>query len=71
MLIRSTEVILEGPSLVILREELKPFIGHKVLRVRGNTKQPKATLKGRTLTTSRLGEKIFSYLSLHPAKSRF
>jgi endonuclease-8 len=43
------EEIMEGPSLVILREELKPFVGKKVVKVRGNTKQPKDLLKGREL----------------------
>jgi endonuclease-8 len=37
---------MEGPSLVILREDLQPFLGQKVLRVSGNTKQPKEQLKG-------------------------
>jgi endonuclease-8 len=41
---------MEGPSLVILREELQPFLGKKVLEVRGNTKQPKESLKGSCLT---------------------
>jgi endonuclease-8 len=41
----------EGPSLVILREELEPFRGRKVLRVAGNTRQPKASLKQCTLET--------------------
>jgi endonuclease-8 len=40
---------MEGPSLVILREELKPFVGRRVLSVSGNTKQPKDELRGRTL----------------------
>jgi endonuclease-8 len=40
---------MEGPSLVILREELEPFLRHKVLEVAGNTKQPKESLKGRRL----------------------
>ena len=40
---------MEGPSLRILREELEPFIRQKVLHVRGNTKQPKDSLKGRVL----------------------
>lgn len=37
---------MEGPSLVILNEELLPFLGKKVLKVSGNTKQPKESLKG-------------------------
>jgi endonuclease-8 len=37
---------MEGPSLLILREELEPFCGEKVLKVEGNTKQPKETLRG-------------------------
>ena len=40
---------MEGPSLVILKEELKPFIGKKVLRISGNSKQPLPELRGRTL----------------------
>jgi endonuclease-8 len=40
---------MEGPSLVILRQELEQFRGQKVLKVSGNTKQPKESLKGRTL----------------------
>jgi len=37
---------MEGPSLLILGEELEPFCGEKVLEVGGNTKQPKETLRG-------------------------
>ena len=40
---------MEGPSLVILGEELKPYCGEKVLKVKGNTKQPKEKLRGSTL----------------------
>jgi endonuclease-8 len=40
---------MEGPSLTILKEELQLFQGQKVLKVSGNTKQPKELLKGRTL----------------------
>jgi endonuclease VIII len=40
---------MEGPSLAILREELEPFRGKKVLKVSGNTKQPKESLERRTL----------------------
>ncbi|MBC7712218.1 MAG: endonuclease [Rhizobacter sp.] len=40
---------MEGPSLTILKEELRPFRGEKVLRVSGNTKQDKDELKGATL----------------------
>jgi endonuclease-8 len=40
---------MEGPSLVILHEELLTFLGKKVLKVRGNTKQSKELLKGRLL----------------------
>jgi endonuclease-8 len=41
---------MEGPSLVILREELQPFLGKKVLGVTGNTPQPKDRLRGRVLS---------------------
>lgn len=40
---------MEGPSLLILREELEPFVGKKVLRVTGNTKQPKESLERQKL----------------------
>ena len=40
---------MEGPSLTILRQELEQFRGQKVLKVSGNTKQPKESLKSRTL----------------------
>jgi hypothetical protein len=30
---------MEGPSLLILREELEPFRGKRVLKAGGNTKQ--------------------------------
>jgi endonuclease VIII len=40
---------MEGPSLLILKEELKPFVGQRVLKVSGNTKQPKELLKGKKL----------------------
>src|SRR6187551_2647062 len=29
----------EGPSIVILKEEVQPFIGKKIVRVEGNSKQ--------------------------------
>ena len=40
---------MEGPSLVILKEELERFRKKKVLRVSGNTRQPKEELEGKTL----------------------
>lgn len=40
---------MEGPSLVILKEELKRFERKKVLNVSGNSKQPISKLQGRTL----------------------
>jgi endonuclease-8 len=40
---------MEGPSLLILRQELEQFRGQTVLKVSGNTKQPKESLRGRTL----------------------
>ena len=46
---RTSEVEMEGPSLVILREELEQFRRQKVLKVSGNTKQPKESLRGCTL----------------------
>ena len=40
---------MEGPSLLILKQELQPFVGKRVIAVSGNTKQPKELLKGRKL----------------------
>lgn len=40
---------MEGPSLVILKEELRRFKNKKVTRISGNTKQPKESLEGKTL----------------------
>lgn len=40
---------MEGPSLVIAREEMSPAIGQKVLRVSGNSRLPIASLKNQTL----------------------
>jgi endonuclease-8 len=40
---------MEGPSLLILREELQPFLGKKVLGASGNTTQPKEALTGRRM----------------------
>ncbi len=41
----------EGPSLVILKEELKPHLGKKVLDVRGNASIDMSLLKNRTITS--------------------
>lgn len=49
---------MEGPSLIILKEELKPFVGKKVLKVSGNTQQPKEILKGRELKRIRTWGKV-------------
>lgn len=40
---------MEGPSLVILKEELSKFRGKKVERISGNSLQPLELLKGKTL----------------------
>lgn len=40
---------MEGPSLVILTEELAPFKGKKILAVSGNTKQDKERLLNKTI----------------------
>ena len=41
---------MEGPSLLILKQELSGFLNRRVIRVGGNTKQPKDLLKGCKLT---------------------
>ncbi|MFL5785836.1 MAG: DNA-formamidopyrimidine glycosylase family protein [Bacteriovoracaceae bacterium] len=40
---------MEGPSLVILREELQKFKGKKVVSISGNSKQPITDIEGKTL----------------------
>lgn len=40
---------MEGPSLVILREELQRFRGKRIQKISGNTKQPKEDLQGKVL----------------------
>jgi endonuclease VIII len=40
---------MEGPSLVILKEELAPFVGGKVKAVSGNTSIAKELIKGKKL----------------------
>jgi endonuclease-8 len=60
----------EGPSLVILREELEVFRGRKVLEVAGNTKQPKESLKHQTLQSiDTWGKQLFLTFS-SPASPR-
>ena len=39
----------EGPSLVILKEELQPFKGKKIIEVTGNSKENISQLKGRKI----------------------
>jgi endonuclease-8 len=60
---------MEGPSLVILKEELEEFRGKKVLKVSGNTKQPKESLRHRTLQRIETwGKQLFLTFS-SPARS--
>lgn len=42
---------MEGPSLVILSEELTPFINKKIIEVSGNSKQDIQRLKGKKITS--------------------
>jgi endonuclease VIII len=39
----------EGPSIVILKEEVQPFIGKKIIRVEGNSKQDIQRLSGQEI----------------------
>src|SRR6185312_7932619 len=39
----------EGPSIVILKEEVQPFIGKKIIKVEGNSKQDIQRLAGQTI----------------------
>lgn len=56
---------MEGPSIVILSEELQEFLGQKVLKVSGNTKQPKEELKGRVLEKIDTWGKVLFLTSSH------
>jgi endonuclease-8 len=67
--IKAAEDEMEGPSLVILREELQPFVGKKVLRVTGNTKQPKESLKGRKLERIETWGKVLFLFFSAPKKA--
>jgi len=49
----------EGPSLVILKEEVKRFIGKKVTRIAGNTKIPVAEFEGQKLADFKTWGKHF------------
>jgi endonuclease-8 len=60
---------MEGPSLVILREELQPYLNKKVLKVSGNTTQPKESLKGRTLEKVETWAKVL-FLTFSKPKSK-
>jgi endonuclease-8 len=40
---------MEGPSLVILKEEMQPFIGKKIIAVSGNSKIDQQALKNKTV----------------------
>ena len=61
---------MEGPSLLILREELEPFLGQTVLEATGNTTQPKATLNGRRIDRIETwGKNLFLTFSASSAKA--
>ncbi len=40
---------MEGPSLIILKEEIKSFKGKKIIKVSGNTKIEKERFKNKTV----------------------
>lgn len=61
---------MEGPSIVILSEELQEFQGQKVLKVSGNTKQPKEELTGRTLEQVDTWGKVLFLTFSHKSLSR-
>lgn len=51
-----TDGMPEGPSLVILREEAAAFVGRKILRVQGNSKQDIARLQQQSAGAAQLGQ---------------
>jgi endonuclease-8 len=59
---------MEGPSIVILREELQPFAGQRVLKVSGNTKQPKDSLRGCKLERIDTWGKVLFLIFTHPKR---
>lgn len=60
---------MEGPSIVILTEELQEFIGQKVLSVSGNSKEPKEELKGRILDQVDAWGKVLFLTFAHKTKA--
>jgi endonuclease-8 len=60
---------MEGPSLVILREELAPFLKQKVLAAEGSTAQPKESLVGCTLRAADTWGKVL-FLTFSPGRRR-
>ncbi len=49
----------EGPSIVILREQVAPFVGRKVQRVEGNSKLDLQRMRGQKVTAFRSWGKHF------------
>ncbi|WP_431241164.1 hypothetical protein ACQ9BO_13675 [Flavobacterium sp. P21] len=49
----------EGPSILILKEEVQQFSGQKVIEVSGNSSADIQRLKGKKFCHSKLGENIF------------
>ncbi len=60
---------MEGPSLLILKEELQPYIGKKIIKVSGNTRQPKTSLKGTVLSSVDTWAKVLFMTFVAPKKS--
>src|SRR5947207_746490 len=50
LMMKHTSLIMEGPSIVILLEEAKEFIGKKIIGVSGNTKIEKERLLNQKIT---------------------
>src|SRR5438105_1519605 len=49
----------EGPSIILLREEVQGFVGKKILSVRGNTKIEKERMAGQKVLTFKSWGKHF------------
>ena len=56
---RDTRPVPEGPSILILKEEAERFVGRKVLRVSGNSKQDIGRMRGRKVVGMRTWGKHF------------
>lgn len=51
----------EGPSVVLLKEEVQQFMGAQIIAVKGNSKIDQGRLVNRSILSFKAGENIFLY----------